>query len=388
MPPPAVAPAPYPQDIRSLTSLRIFLALGVVLFHFQLQTNHDAGYSPIIERSRLAVDAFFMLSGFIMAHVYGPSVAAGAFNYRAFVVARIARLYPLHLVTLLFSLLMVVVAASLGVAYEASTYSVRGFFEALFLVHAWFPTDTGINWNGPTWSLSAEWFAYLTFPLFAFAALKLRRYPLVLLGLGVLSFILIDALYRQAFGKVLPRAENLLGIARVTPEFLIGMGLYGVGRLIHVTPRLAICATLSSVVALLVAMQFSLDDRIVVALTAPVILSFALLAKANCEGFLASRPLVFAGEVSFALYMVHMPVLIAWKSLVSEVHGIDSGFEVSIPELAGLVVAALMVAVAMHMLVERPGRHWVRRWLGRRSTRPAAASELVSSVSPLPDSSV
>lgn len=73
----------YRADLRALTSLRGFLALGVVLFHYQLQWDPALGFSPIIERSRLAVDAFFMLSGFILAHVYGPSFAAGTSQLQA-----------------------------------------------------------------------------------------------------------------------------------------------------------------------------------------------------------------------------------------------------------------------------------------------------------------
>lgn len=373
MPPPDTPESAYPRDIRALTSLRIFLALGVVLFHFQLQTDYADGYSHIIERSRLAVDAFFMLSGFIMAHVYGPGIAAGSFSYREFIVARIARLYPLHLVILTGCVLMVVVASLLGVTYDAATYSAKGLFETLFLIHAWFPTNVVINWNGPTWSLSAEWFAYLTFPVFAVIALKLRRIPLILLAIGIAAFIVNDILYQQAFGKVLPRAEDAMGIARVAPEFLIGMGLYGVGQRLPTSRLLAISAAVISTAALLIGMHYSLDDRIIVALTAPVILSLSLLSKAGCEGVLASRPLVFAGEVSFALYLVHMPILVAWKGLVSEAKGIDSGFTVSPIELAGLVVAALIVAVIMHMVIERPGRRWLRLKLNSKVAAQAQA---------------
>ncbi len=78
-----------------------------VLFHYQPQWDPALGFSPIIERSRLAVDAFFMLSGFILAHVYGPSFADGTFRYRRFIVARLARLYPLHLAVLAGATIMV-----------------------------------------------------------------------------------------------------------------------------------------------------------------------------------------------------------------------------------------------------------------------------------------
>lgn len=364
---------PYPQDLRALTSMRIFLAIGVVLFHFQIQADHSGGHSNIIERSRLAVDAFFMLSGFIMAHVYSTSFAAGTFSYREFVVARVARLYPMHLVMLGVTVAMVVGAIAIGATYDASTYSLQGLIETLFLVQAWFPAEVGINWNGPTWSLSAEWFAYLAFPLFAVIALKLRNRPRVLLGVGVVAFIAIDAWYRHTFGKVLPRAEDVMGIARVMPEFLIGMGLYGLGKTLNPTRTVAITATVATVAALLTAMHFSLDDRIIVALSAPVILSISLLSKAGCEGFMGSKPLVFAGEASFALYIVHMPVLVAWKGLVSEFRGIDSGFTVGLMDLGILMLAAMTVAVIMHLLVEKPGRRWVRNRFSARTARPALA---------------
>lgn len=376
----SVSPATpgYPADLKALTSLRAFLAVGVVLFHYQLQIDPALGYSPIIERSRLAVDAFFMLSGFILAHVYGPSFADGSFSYRRFIVARLARLYPLHLFILLTILAMVVVAKALGVRFDPTTYTVRGFFETLFLVQAWFPEPVGINWSGPSWSLSAEWFAYLIFPLYAGVALKLRARPTLLLLIGVVGFIGIDALYGLAFGKVLPRAEDAMGILRILPEFLIGMAMYGLGRNWLWPRKVAVAASLGSVVALLIGMQLSLDDRLIVALAAPVILCWSMLARADCEGILASPHLILAGEVSFALYLVHTLIVVAWKGAVSEMRGIDSHFFIQPIELAGLFMFTVLVALLLHLFVEKPGRRWLRARLDApptpapdRSARPA-----------------
>ncbi|OYW39182.1 MAG: hypothetical protein B7Z42_06415 [Brevundimonas sp. 12-68-7] len=208
----------YPADLRALTSLRAFLAIGVVLFHYQLQWDPAFGVSPIIERSRLAVDAFFLLSGFILAHVYGPSFAAGTFSYRRFIVARLARLYPLHLSVLAGVTLMVLGAAAAGVRYDPSTYTVEGFFKTLFLVQAWFPTDVDYNWSGPSWSLSAEWFAYLLFPAYALLAVKMRTRPRLLIALGTIGYVAIDAAYGVMASQVLPRAEDNLGILRIAPD--------------------------------------------------------------------------------------------------------------------------------------------------------------------------
>ncbi|MBU2041515.1 MAG: acyltransferase, partial [Alphaproteobacteria bacterium] len=102
-------------------------------------------------------------------------------------------------------------------------------------------------------------------------------------------------------------------------------------------------------------------DRIIVALSAPVILTWSLLARADCEGPLAAPALVFAGEASFALYLVHMPVIVAWKGVVAELRGIDSAFRITPIELTGLFVATALIAAALHLLVEKPGRAWIRR---------------------------
>lgn len=365
----------YPSDLRALTSLRAFLALGVVLFHYQLQWDPALGYSPIIERSRLAVDAFFMLSGFILAHVYGPSFAAGTFSYRRFIVARLARLYPLHLAVLAGAVLMVAGATAVGVQFNAATYTLDGLFKTLFLVQAWFPSETGYNWSGPSWSLSAEWFAYLLFPAYAFLALKLRARPWILLALGVVGYIAIDAAYGVFFGKVLPRAEDDMGTLRIAPAFLIGMALYGLGRGLSWRRPVAIAAAVGTTALLLVGMQFSLDDRLVVALTAPVVFCWSMLAKTECEGVLASPPLVFAGEVSFALYLVHMPIVVAYKGLAAELRGIDSGFIMSPVELACLFIVTALTSVALHLLVEKPGRSWIRSAFERRDKKVVAIAE-------------
>ncbi|MBB5745673.1 acyltransferase family protein [Brevundimonas variabilis] len=356
----------YPSDLRALTSLRAFLALGVVLFHYQLQWDPAFGFSPIIERSRLAVDAFFLLSGFILAHVYGPAFAAGTFSYRRFIVARLARLYPLHLAVLGGVTIMVLCAAAAGVRYDPSTYTIEGFIKTLFLVQAWFPTDVGYNWSGPSWSLSAEWFAYLLFPAYALLAMKMRARPGLLIALGVIGYVAIDAVYGVMAGQVLPRAEDNMGVLRIAPAFLIGMALNGLGRGTAWRPSVAIAACVASTVLLLAGMQLSLDDRIIVALTAPVVFCWSMLAKTESEGLLASSPLVFAGEVSFALYLAHMPILVAYKGVAAEMRGVDSGFTMTPAELAGLFVVTILVSVALHLFIERPGRIAIRKRFDRR----------------------
>jgi peptidoglycan/LPS O-acetylase OafA/YrhL len=100
-----------------------------------------------------------------------------------------------------------------------------------------------------------------------------------------------------------------------------------------------------------------------------------MLAKTQSEGLLASPPLVFAGEVSFALYLAHMPILVAYKGLAAEMRGIDSGFVMTPLELAGLFIVTAAASVALHLLVEKPGRSWIRLAFERRVTKSVVTAE-------------
>ena len=67
-----------------------------------------------------------------------------------------------------------------------------------------------------------------------------------------------------------------------------------------------------------------------------------------------------------------MPVLVAFKGVVAELRGIDSAFRITPVELAGLFVVTALIAAALHLLVEKPGRTWIRRRFESRRARPAA----------------
>lgn len=361
---------PFPDVLEPLTSVRFFLALGVVLFHYQLAWSLPVEASGLLNRARLGVDVFFILSGFILTHVYLQGDAMP--SYRRFLVARFARIYPAHLFILVSMLALVGGAAVFGIGLEAGRFNAPDFLQTLLLIQAWFPRQTLVLWNGPAWSLSAEWFAYLIFPIYGAIALRLRDRPWVLIGLAGLLFLTIDAFYRTTVGIILPRAEDNLGILRIIPEFLFGIGLYYLGQRIRLTHRGAIAASLSATLALLVAMQIPLDDRLIVALAGPFILAMALLAKSGAVTFLSRPVWLFAGEASYALYLVHIPVLMVWRNAVQALTGLDSTYRMGLPELAILLTITLIAAASIHTAVERPGRRLIRRLLDRSQPEPAA----------------
>src|SRR5258705_5569923 len=90
------------RDIPALTGLRGVAAFWVVLFHMEWGSS-----IPIIEKGYLGVDVFFILSGFVLMHVYAGFETTD-FDYVRFIKARIARIYPLHIFALLLLAVLVI----------------------------------------------------------------------------------------------------------------------------------------------------------------------------------------------------------------------------------------------------------------------------------------
>jgi peptidoglycan/LPS O-acetylase OafA/YrhL len=348
----------FPEALHPLTGVRFFLAVGVVFFHYQLSWIYSPDLAGLFNRARLSVDIFFILSGFILTHVY--LLGERPPPYRTFIVARFARIYPAHLVILLGMGALFFGARLVGVAIDSHHFSITSFVRTLLLVQAWTPSDNLTNWNGPAWSLSAEWFAYLLFPAYAWIALKLRERPILIMALSVFAFVVIDHLYARTTGVILPRAEDNLGILRILPEFMFGIGLYYFGQMLSPTRTQAITYAFVATAALLGAMQFGFDDRIIVALAGPFILALALLPKANVTTFLSRPALLFWGEASFALYLVHMPIFMVWRNLMQKLFGLKDDYLMGLPELACLFALTLALAGGIHILIERPGRLIIR----------------------------
>lgn len=294
----AAPTTPFPTYLPVLTSVRFLLALGVVFFHYQLQWKWDTmADTGLFDRARLGVDVFFILSGFVLTHAYRDALATGTLDYRRFIVARFARIYPAHVAVLALILVMVVVARLIGAEFDEELYNPFGLLATLLLIHAWFPNTFVAEWNGPSWSLSAEWFAYLLFPVFAWIGLRLGSRPSVLLVMAGLLFVALDLFYQAVFGDVVVHAENNMGILRIIPAFLYGVALYRLGEHMNLSRGAAIVAAMLSTGTMLLLMHFHADDRLIVLVAGPLVLSLALLSKASADQYVARRWMVVAGKL-------------------------------------------------------------------------------------------
>lgn len=376
----------FPADIRSLTALRFGAALMVVLFHFSDRAVAGSWlHATAIRHGYLGVDLFFVLSGFILAHVYLRAVETGQFRTIDFLRNRLARLYPLHVVTLVLTAVAALVASStshapltthgpqMGLDPETGGNLARHLASQLLLVHGW-GVDDRLYFNGPSWSISAEWFAYLLFPLFAGITIALARRPLVALALAAGALATAEALSQALFGNSLTERTFDLAMLRIGPEFLLGCLAYGVLRH-RAVPRPLIWPGLANVLLAIGAVLAGALPLV----TAPVLFAalIVLLAEAERQGLLGRAgvpaPLVYLGEISYSTYMVHLLAGKLFFHAVGRIDGIDPH---ALP--AGVIIVGIVfvlaVSVFSYELVEQPARRRLRSAFEREARpRPAVA---------------
>jgi len=321
--------------------------------------------TQLFAMGRFGVDLFFILSGFVLTHVYVTAREEGRFQFGRFLIARIARIYPLHLAMLAFLGVVAISATRLGVPFEPDRFPLADLPAHLLMVHAWgFAPNLG--WNGPSWSISAEWFAYLAFPAYLMIAVALKRRPWALVTIAVVLFFLLDQVHLRLFGETLPMATERFGVIRIIPEFLIGVALYRLGQAWQLPKMLARVSLAAVVLVYLFSAHMAVDDRVLALLGAPLIFLLAELdrhaaTQANKGIF------VYLGDISYAIYMIHVPFFMVAFNLLQDVLGVIAE-TMSTGLFAGLLVIMIGVSSLTYEFFEKPARTGIRG-MGNRVLR-------------------
>lgn len=346
-----------PANLKQLTSLRFFAAAWVVAYHYWPQLT--GGRPPFVDRGYLGVELFFVLSGFILSHVYLDAAGPARLNYGAFLWARLARIYPVHLATLAAIGVMGAAALAMGCRIEHPVLVWSALPQNLALVHAW-GTVSVAGWNHPSWSISAEWFAYLTFPAFAWAAWRLRARPWAAVGLASALILSLYPAFEAMAGFSLAHATAAWGALRIVPCFALGCAVNLLWRAeVLNSAKPALTTSLAAFGAVVVASLLGAPDLVLVLLFGALIFGLGMMASAG-SSVLTGATLVYLGEVSFAVYMVCIPWQLAFSKAVGRLFAMTGD---TLPTWLWLVEIAGVVPVAMlvHHLVERPARSWMRR---------------------------
>lgn len=355
-----MTPVQTPADLRPITALRFGAAIWVAIFTFW-ENLAGAGRSGLVDKGYLGVELFFVLSGFILSHVYLQAAGEKQFSYRGFLWARIARVYPLHLATLIGVGLLAAAALIAGMSVDGNVLSWPSLPANLLMLHAWGLAPVA-GWNHPSWSISAEWFAYLCFPLFAFVFWRLRDKPVAAVVGAVAFLTVLYFVFEQVAGFPLTEATFRWGALRIVPCFALGCALYLVYR--KAPLKAPWTASAASFALMILSAALGLWDGITVLFAGALILSLASLPNERA-GVLASRPAVYLGEISYSVYMVCVP----WKLLsINLAAKLTDAPDKQLHIFVWLAILALLpvVAAVSYHLVERPARKALRGMADRR----------------------
>ncbi len=353
----------YPSDIRPLTTLRFFAAAIVVLYHFRPFVPEGSAIllSGFFQKGYLGVDFFFVLSGFILTHAYLPAIRNGVFSARVFLIRRLARIYPLHLVTLLImvGVYFTPIQQAANTQLPPENTPVYSFICNILLIHGWGFTHD-LSFNRPSWSISAEWFAYLAFPLMIMHFLKVKAERLLII-IGIGFCFLWFWTYNASPDRTITNFTFDFSPFRIGPEFVLGSALYLWSmRLKSVSIKTAwrgiVLATAGA--ALLISCE-ALDFFIVICFAVIIFFAAALSRAPDGGGWLARPFSVWLGEISYAVYMAHFPVMAIILGEAMLQLGLERYAKIYSGYCLSSALLIFIFAALLHHTIERPARQLI-----------------------------
>jgi peptidoglycan/LPS O-acetylase OafA/YrhL len=362
------------QQIIPLTGVRGAACVWVLTFHAYvlLRTYKLVGEWELLNRGYLGVDLFFVLSGFVLAMTYGSGLAAPRLDtLKNFYLGRALRILPLHW-TVLCAFAAVAPLMS-GLWWIGTPHSLIRWLASFFLVQNWIGLEG--SWNGPAWSLSAEWMAYLAFPALAWATWKIRRgWHAALLGLGSLGLLTVITFVHQ--GKNFYGYPGTLGLLRCATEFQAGMLVYRLADIAPQVRRWGNGCMIAGFALLTLALSFKLMDG-------PAPFGFILIvlgcwSETSMAAVLFGNPVVaWLGKISFSLYLVHWLLIECTLGLLL---GGPHGSQDPATAIEAIVLAmgsAVPVAALLYQCVERTSHRVARAVLyGERNSRAAKVGDV------------
>ena len=371
--------------IVALDSLRGLAACAIALLHLPFTVSSHLIDWVNIENLWLYTDFFFALSGYVIAASYQQRLQAGMSGLR-FLLLRYGRLAPLHLAVMLAFILrggLLEALASAGVPRIPPQFQAEDLRRIVCYVGMMqgFPQLIYGEWNFPSWTISAEFCAYILFNgLVAFCGRRL------LAGLAATA-LLSSASYATLLAQPgVPYLDLYIefGVLRAIGVFSIGAIVWNLQRL----GRLPTHAMLEPGVVLLVTGVVVLCSQLTVLLVSPYLCALLVWVFAQEAGpvslLLRKQPFRLLGMHSYSIYMTHVVLYqLAWDALTGARHFLGVGPDlrvalVSEPWSGDLLVLAVLagvlcVSMATRRFIEQPAREWFR---GLAGVRPVPARAL------------
>ncbi len=308
------------------------------------------------------MDFFFVLSGFVLAKTYWTE--SRRFLIFQNVAERIARLYPLHFVTLLIVAVgQWILAVLLGQDYFIYTFNDSYHFVLNLGLANYLGPQAGYSFNGPAWSISTEFLAGVVFLLLILLPRRAALTSvccLVLMSVTVFNGILNPLLLRTVVGFC-------VGV-------LLHQLVYPFRRALKPLHYDLLLVTAVAAFAVYTALPWEKNyrgqDFFVDMVVFPAMVLAAQLGR-HGTAILRAKPLVFLGTISYSIYLVHFPLQLLLKI-------VQSTFGITLPYHGAFFLAAflgftILTATVAHRYIEVPGKAWIRSWMQSSTSRLKAA---------------
>ncbi|WP_315809508.1 acyltransferase [Pseudomonas sp. C9-3] len=360
------------RQIDSLTSLRFVAAALVVIFH----SKHNFGGYSFADHFSLtqAVSMFYVLSGFILSHTHKNITSKH--DLGIFYISRFARIWPLHIAT--------AISAIYIIKYYDGAIPIKDIILNFTLLQSWVPDQaTYFSLNGVSWSLSNEIFFYAVFPLLIFRIEK--TWALKLISTAAATGLMLY-IFRNSDRPLMLWSAYISPLSRLS-EFMLGIAAYQIYLKINKAPNQSTLtnsaleiAALSISAAVMWIGDLNFFSSLPIAINKSVSIWFA-----NCGGSLAfallivilakqggalskamsAKPLVYLGEISFSIYMVHQIIIRVMEMYQTLFAGLSQATILII-----YFTSVILVSAATHSLIEKPVQKLIISTLTRRNTKP------------------
>jgi len=347
------------RRLPQLDGIRALLCFTVVVSHWLGSSMGWVDYNFV--NAYLSVDGFFILSGFVLSWVYADRITSGSIRIGTFFMHRLARLYPLHLLTLLLSY------------YTYSTYFSQYPFPNPFetaVHHLLMLQGMGLSqtwsWNDPAWSISVELFA------------SLAAFPYILRCRNNTILTIIASI---GYGMVTAKHHNLMAASDLN-LFVLSSGL------IKCISGMALGVMVKNLVSEPLNGNYSIEKHSIIQLIVLAFVSYFLFTTENVKSYdllallgmtyiiysscaydnylsryLSSNVMVYLGKISFSVYLIHEPIMVLLACFPSYS---SLGFMGRTAVFFPLIIA---LSAATYSLFEMPSYTFLKKIIDKKMLR-------------------
>jgi len=289
-----------------LDGLRGLAAIAVMLYHYTEYNNLHW-----LTGSWVAVDIFYILSGFVIAHSYGDKIIQGL-SLKTFMYSRVIRLGPLYFIGFGIGILALIYTSVDRTDFDVSTTSLvaAGFLNLFFM-----PFFNNISWpvgsvnvtgpifpfNDPAWSLFFELFVNILF--FAYIVWG-RKIKLTWLVVFATCIFVVGTYFTKIINPGWSASNFLLGFPRVIAEFFLGMLIYQLQDK-YKAQHLRYVVIVFSIVTIGFFISIAKIGLLNALVFAPILIALAAKVEVSGKGVDVCK---FLGDISYPLYITHFPI--------------------------------------------------------------------------------